>query len=141
MAMIDYLRLMTSRKASDLILSVGAPAALKIEGETHLLDGPVLDSTALTSLVQSVFNESQKRLFADLHELTFTASVAELGRFRISAYRQRGEPAAVTVTLSKTAVAFVPATWLETPSPTSTVVPIVNVSLATNVHDTPFADS
>src|SRR5258708_32593075 len=47
----------------------------------------------------------------------------------------------VTVTLADVAVAFVPATWLDTPSPISTLFPIVNVSLPTVVHVTPSGDS
>ena len=37
-----YLREMVTRNASDLFLSAGAAPAMKVEGETHLLEAPAL---------------------------------------------------------------------------------------------------
>src|SRR5215204_447772 len=52
-----------------------------------------------------------------------------------------GAATAATLTLSNVAVALMPATWLDTASPTRTVCPIANVSDATSVQATPSADS
>src|SRR3954470_3182221 len=52
-----------------------------------------------------------------------------------------GGAAVVTVTLSKVAVASVPATWLLTPRPIKAVLPSAIVSLPTAVQVTPSADS
>jgi len=93
MAMIDYLRLMAARGASDLFISVGAPAALKIEGEVQMLDGPVLDSSAVTLLADSLLDDARRRSFADVHELNLTVADADAGRFRVNLYKQRGETA------------------------------------------------
>jgi len=93
MAMIDYLRLMAARGASDLFISVGAPAALKIEGEVQMLDGPVLDSAAVALLANSLLDEARQRVFADVHEMNLTVADAASGRFRVNLYKQRGEPA------------------------------------------------
>jgi hypothetical protein len=65
------------------------------------------------------------------------------GTLPTSASLQAGVDTAVgvTETLSKVAVAVVPATWLETASPTSTDPGRVKVSLPTSVQVAPSADS
>ena len=88
-----YLRKMVAQNASDLFLSVGAAPALKVEGETHLLDEPALDSAAIAQTVDGLLDEARKRLFEQKHEMNLTVERAGIGRFRVNLYRQRGESA------------------------------------------------
>ena len=89
----SYLREMASRNASDLFLSVGAPPALKVEGETHLLAAPPLNSKEIGDVADTLMNEAQERAFAQTHEMNLSLARPQLGRFRVNLYRQRGETA------------------------------------------------
>src|SRR6476620_7247689 len=88
-----YLRQMATRAASDLFLSVGAPPAMKCEGETELVNAPVLDSQAVVAVADSLMSDAQKLVFAQTHEMNFTLARAQGERFRVNIYRQRGETA------------------------------------------------
>jgi twitching motility protein PilU len=87
------LRMMVTRDASDLFLSVGSPPALKVEGETHILEAPVVDSRAVTAIADSILDEARKATFAQKHEMNLTVDREGVGRFRVNLYRQRGETA------------------------------------------------
>jgi twitching motility protein PilU len=88
-----YLRVMATRNASDLFLSVGAPPALKAEGETHLLNAPPLASKELSDVADLLMNEAQEQIFLHTHEMNLSLARADIGRFRVNLYRQRGETA------------------------------------------------
>ncbi len=89
----EYLRMMATQNASDLFLSVGAPPAMKIEGETRMLDAPVLDPQTVAQIADSLLDDAHKQAFAKAREMNLTISKADVGRFRVNLYRQRGEPA------------------------------------------------
>ncbi len=89
----EYLRMMATQNASDLFLSVGAPPAMKIEGETRMLDAPVLDPQTVAQIADSLLDDAHKQAFAQAREMNLTISKADIGRFRVNLYRQRGEPA------------------------------------------------
>lgn len=88
-----YLREMVARNASDLFLSAGAAPALKVEGQTHLLDAPPLGAAEIDDVAGRLLDEAQKRAFAQTHELNVGITRAPLGRFRVNLYRQRGNTA------------------------------------------------
>jgi twitching motility protein PilU len=93
MDLTEYLRMMVAQDASDLFLSVGAPPAMRTEGETRILDAPVLDSQALADIADSLLDEGRKKAFEQAHEMNLTADREGIGRFRVNLYRQRGETA------------------------------------------------
>ena len=88
-----YLRLMVERNASDLFLSVGAPPALKVEGETHLLEAPPLESREVDAVADLLLDNTEKQVFAQKHEMNIGTTRLQAGRFRINLYRQRGQTA------------------------------------------------
>ena len=88
-----YLRLMVEQDASDLFLSVGAPPALKIEGETRLLPEPVLDAPTVDAVAEALLDAPRRAAFAQRHEMNLTMERAGIGRFRLNLYRQRGHTA------------------------------------------------
>lgn len=90
-----YLKLMVDRNASDLFFSVGAPVNVKIEGVTHPLGQPPLDSQTVRQLVYSLMSDDQIKTYEGKLELNMAVGVKDLGRFRINVFRQRGEIAMV----------------------------------------------
>ena len=91
MDLTKYLRMMVVRNASDLFLSVGAPPALKQEGDTRILAAPVLDSRTLTEVADELLGAERKKTFEQTHEMNLTMDREGIGRFRVNVYRQRGE--------------------------------------------------
>ena len=90
-----YLSLMVTQGASDLFLSSGVPASLKIQGQVKRLPEPNLDSSQVQSLAYSVMRESQIREFESSMECDLAIALEGLGRFRVNVYRQRGDVAVV----------------------------------------------
>jgi len=90
-----YLKLMVTKDASDLFFSVGAPANIKIQGETKPVSQDPLTSADVRSLAYSVLNDDQIAAYEGSLELNMAISFKELGRFRVNVYRQRGETAMV----------------------------------------------
>ena len=87
------LREMVTRNGSDLFLSAGAAPALKVEGETRLLEAPVLAAKEIDAVADLLLDEAQKRIFAQAHEMNIGITRAPMGRFRVNVYRQRGNTA------------------------------------------------
>ena len=77
-----YLREMVTRNASDLFLSAGAAPALKVEGETHLLEAPALAAAEIEAVADMLLDEAQKRVFAQAHEMNIGITRVPGGRFR-----------------------------------------------------------
>ena len=89
------LRLMSEKKASDVYLSAHAPAMIKINGQCVPINSQVLPPDAPRNLLAEVLSqERMDQLDAD-GELNIGFPLAGVGRFRVSAMRQRGTVAAV----------------------------------------------
>lgn len=89
------LHLMVQKNASDLFLSAGARPSIKIDGETrHLGDAP-LSADQVHAMAFSVMNKRQQREFESILEMNLAIALADIGRFRINIYRQRGDVAMV----------------------------------------------
>ncbi|HRQ64330.1 MAG TPA: PilT/PilU family type 4a pilus ATPase [Xanthomonadaceae bacterium] len=91
----SLLGLMAARKASDLLLSVGAPPALKVEGETQALGSTPLTPQDVEHLAYGIMNERQQKAFEADMEMNLALAVDNVGRFRVNLYRQRGNTAIV----------------------------------------------
>lgn len=95
MSFSDYLQLMVRKDASDLFLSVGAPANIKIEGVTSPIGSHPLPPSSVSAIAESILNEKQKEIFSSTLEMNLAFTYEKMGRFRINLYRQRGEVAMV----------------------------------------------
>jgi twitching motility protein PilU len=93
MDLTPFLRLMAERRASDCFFSVGAPASIKIEGDTHYIDAQPLTSEDVRSMAYSVLSDRQQREYEATLEMNLAFDAAGIGRFRVNVYRQRGQPA------------------------------------------------
>jgi len=90
-----YLSLMVAHGASDLLLSSGGAAALKVQGVIKpLLEAP-LNAADTQRLAYSVMRASQIRQFESTLECDLAIALPGLGRFRVNVYRQRGDVAVV----------------------------------------------
>ena len=95
MDIVPLLHAMVDRQASDLFLTAGARMHMKIEGRLVAMGENALPPGAVTKILDIIATPAQKEEFDRELELNFAFVVKDLGRFRINAFRQRGEPALV----------------------------------------------
>ena len=82
---------MIQRGASDLHITVGNPAKLRIDGDlANSKVNHVLTPKDTLSLAYSILTENQKKRFETEDELDFSFGVQNLSRFRGNVYKQRG---------------------------------------------------
>jgi twitching motility protein PilT len=82
---------MIQRGASDLHITVGNPAKLRIDGDLlNSTIAKVLAPKDTLSLAYSILTENQKKRFETEDELDFSFGVQNLSRFRGNVYKQRG---------------------------------------------------
>jgi len=76
-----YLSLMVAHGASDLFLSAGTPAALKVHGVIHRLDEPALTPSRTQQLAYSVMRETQIRISSPRWNATSPLPCQDWGAF------------------------------------------------------------
>src|SRR2546425_11100015 len=82
---------MVQRNASDLLLKVGRPATIRVNGELVALDSSSpLKPEELKSLAEQIMTPRQVKEFAEHKEADFAIGVPGVGRFRTNVYQQRG---------------------------------------------------
>ena len=82
---------MIQRGASDLHITVGNPAKIRIDGDlTDSQIRQVLAPKDTLSLAYSILTDNQKKRFETDDELDFSFGVQNLSRFRGNVYKQRG---------------------------------------------------
>lgn len=91
----QLLDIMIEQEASDLLISVGAPPTLKMAGKLMPMGEEGLSVAQVGELVAAAMPESHRARFDDEHEANFALSLSGRGRFRVSAFRQRNQPAMV----------------------------------------------
>ena len=102
MAMERLFQLMKEKNASDMFFAVNSPVHIKINGNLIPINQHKLEPENIESLLSEIATSEQMAELARDNELNMGISVANLGRFRLSAFRQRGTISAV--------FRFVPAT-------------------------------
>ncbi|MFP4132307.1 MAG: PilT/PilU family type 4a pilus ATPase [Thiohalospira sp.] len=85
------LKLMVRRRASDLFVTAGLPPSLRIHGAIHALSREALTPEGVGQTVRATMTEAQQREFEAAGEANFALSRSGIGRFRVSAFRQRGQ--------------------------------------------------
>ena len=81
---------MVQRNGSDLLLKVGRPATVRVNGELAALDTAPLKPEELKSLAEQIMTPRQVKEFAEHKEADFAIGVPGVGRFRTNVYQQRG---------------------------------------------------
>lgn len=95
MAMDRLFQLMKDKNASDLFLSVNSPIHIKLNGSVLPINQQKMDSAAIQSLLGEVLTAEQVQELERDKELNLGIPVPGVGRFRLSAFRQRGSVTAV----------------------------------------------
>ncbi|WGL15135.1 PilT/PilU family type 4a pilus ATPase [Microbulbifer bruguierae] len=83
------LQLVTEKGASDLFITAGVPASIKLHGKIVPVSTSSLTPEKAREMVVGIMNERQKKEFIETKELNFAISVRNVGRFRVSAFFQR----------------------------------------------------
>ena len=81
---------MVRRNGSDLLLKVGRPPTVRVNGELAGLDFPPLRPEDLKALAEQIMTPRQVKEFAEKKEADFAIGVPGVGRFRTNIYQQRG---------------------------------------------------
>jgi twitching motility protein PilT len=81
---------MVQRNGSDLLLKVGRPATIRVNGDLVGLDTQPLKPEELKSLAEQIMTPRQVKEFAEHKEADFAIGVPGVGRFRTNVYQQRG---------------------------------------------------
>ncbi|MES2153235.1 MAG: PilT/PilU family type 4a pilus ATPase [Pseudomonadota bacterium] len=95
MAMERLFQLMKEKNASDMFFAVNSPVHIKINGNLIPINQQKLDPDNILSLIAEVATPEQMVELERDNELNMGISVPNLGRFRLSAFRQRGTISAV----------------------------------------------
>lgn len=89
-----WLRLLSSRNGSDLLLVAGAPPSIRVDGRVQpLAEGP-LDGVDIEDAVLAALPPHARRIYRDVHIVDASFRIGGVGRFRINLHRERGRAAA-----------------------------------------------
>lgn len=102
----QLLRFTVEQGASDLHLSAGQPALLRIHGDLRRIDGPALSHDDVQRLVHEVMTAEHRRSFEDKLELDFAYTLDQGPRFRVNAFMQSRGPGAVFRAISSRIPSF-----------------------------------
>jgi len=95
MEIITILKAAVKHGASDIFITAGRPASLKVNGRLATLSQEALTDDEARELVISTMSDAQKKEFERDKECNYSISSAGAGRFRASALYQRNKIAMV----------------------------------------------
>jgi len=92
----DLLRYAVSVGASDLHITVGLPACIRLHGAIRPIEGcPPLGNEQIRDMVFGILPQTMRERFEAEKELDTSHSIVDVGRFRLNVFQQRGTVAAV----------------------------------------------
>jgi twitching motility protein PilU len=86
----DLLRLMMTKKASDMFITSGFPPAMKIDGKMTPVSTQVLSQQQTREISRAIMNDKQTSEFDATNECNFAIGLPGVARFRVNAFIQRG---------------------------------------------------
>ncbi|UVW27508.1 PilT/PilU family type 4a pilus ATPase [Massilia sp. H6] len=95
MPMDRLFQLMKEKNASDMFFAVNSPVHIKINGNLIPINQHRLEPDNIIALLSEIASPEQMTELDRENELNLGVSVPNLGRFRLSAFRQRGSISAV----------------------------------------------
>ena len=98
--MYDLLRLMLSKKGSDLFITAEFPPAFKIDGKVTPVSNQAMTAQHTAELARAIMNDKQASEFEATKECNFAISPAGIGRFRVNAFVQQGRIGLVLRTIT-----------------------------------------
>ena len=96
----DLLRMMISKKASDLFITAGFPPAMKIDGKLTPVTNQALSAQHAKEIARSIMNDKQASEFDASKECNFAIGLPNVARFRVNAFVQRGATGLVFRTIT-----------------------------------------
>ena len=91
----DLLRHAVNVGASDLHITAGLPACIRLNGAIRPVEGcPPLDNETIRDMVFGILPQSLRERFEAEKELDTSHSITNVGRFRLNVFMQRGTVAA-----------------------------------------------
>jgi twitching motility protein PilT len=82
-------------QASDLHLTTGSPAQIRVDGHLRPIEDQILGAADTKRLAYSVMTDGQKHQFEEKWEIDFSFGIRDLCRFRANVFTQRGSVGAV----------------------------------------------
>ena len=104
--MYDLLKLMLSKRGSDLFITVGFPPAFKIDGKMTPVSNQALTPQHTSDLCRAIMNDKQAAEYEANKECNFAISPAGIGRFRVNAFVQQGNMGVVLRTITSAIPTF-----------------------------------
>jgi twitching motility protein PilU len=96
----DLLRLMLSKKASDLFITAGFAPAIKVDGKITPVSNQTLTPAHTRELARSIMNDKQWDAFETTNECNFAIAPPDIGRFRVNVFVQQGRTGIVMRTIN-----------------------------------------
>ncbi len=90
----QLLEMVVEKDASDLHITVGYPAMLRIDGDLEPVGQDLVTEETAPDLILPVLDESKRELLEVNREVDLAYAFKDIARFRINAYYERGKPAA-----------------------------------------------
>ena len=78
-------------KASDIHITVGLPAMIRLRGDLTPLNDEVMTPSLVNQLIEEIVPREQFNKFESELQLDFSHSIPGVSRFRVNAYHQRGQ--------------------------------------------------
>jgi len=96
----SLLKVMLTKKASDLFISDDFPPSMKIDGKMTPVSAQKLTPAHTKALAHAAMNEKQRAEFEAEKECNFAISLAHIGRFRVNVFMQQGHIGMVLRTIT-----------------------------------------
>ena len=96
----QLLRAMLAKNASDLFITAGFPAAMKIDGKMTPVTPQSLSPVHTGEIARSVMTDKQAAEFEATKECNFAIAPAGIGRYRVNAFMQMGRVGMVLRTIT-----------------------------------------
>jgi twitching motility protein PilU len=96
----ELLRVMLSKKASDLFITAGFPPAFKVDGKMTPVSNQSLTPTHTMEIARALMNDKQAQEFEATKECNFAISPPGIGRFRVNAFVQQARVGVVLRTIT-----------------------------------------
>jgi twitching motility protein PilU len=94
-AMERLFQLMKDKHASDMFFAINSPVHIKINGNLIPVNQQRMDHANIMAMLAEVVEQEDLERLERENELNIGIGVPGLGRFRLSAFRQRGTISAV----------------------------------------------
>ena len=98
----QLLTVMKQKGASDLFITAGFPASIKLDGQMTPVMDKALTPENSSMLMRAIMNDRQVKEFEATNECNFAIAPPAIGRFRVSAFVQQGRVGGVMRTIETT---------------------------------------